>query len=158
MPGPSVRTDIIDVYVFRRQRETTAFLQLRRCVPPLSGTWQPVMGHVEPGETAAAAAVRELREETGFGHDAGLLGLWQLESLNAFFLAQADCVMLSPCFAAEVSPDCEPVLDATHDAARWVAAADADHAFIWPGQRQAIAQIVRDILPPDSPVAAALRL
>lgn len=157
-PGPAVRTDLVDVHVFRRPSpRSVEFLQLRRRVPPLAGSWQPVMGHVEPGESAVAAARRELREETGW-HGPVLRGFWQLESVNAFFLASLDAVVLSPCFAAEVAADAQPTLDAAHDAVRWVGRDHADRCFLWPGQRQAIEQIVRDLLDPQSPVAAVLRL
>ena len=69
MAGPSVRTDIVDVYVFRHGatggRGDVQFLQMRRCHGAMAGTWQPVMGHVEEGETATETAARELAEETG---------------------------------------------------------------------------------------------
>nr|WP_256447742.1 NUDIX hydrolase [Paracoccus marinaquae] len=40
-------------------------LLARRRNPPDAGLWGFPGGHVDPGETALAAAVRELREETG---------------------------------------------------------------------------------------------
>lgn len=40
-------------------------LLARRRNPPDAGLWGFPGGHVEPGETALAAAVRELAEETG---------------------------------------------------------------------------------------------
>ena len=132
-------------------------LQLRRTVPPLAGTWQPVMGHLEPGATAAAAALRELHEETAYAPARGLLALWQLETPNPYFLAALDAIVLGPCFAAQVDTT-EPTLDHTHDAHRWLPRDHADRAFLWPGQRHAVDQLLRDVLPPDSPVATVLRI
>ena len=163
MPGPTLRTDIVDVYVFRCRKPGHAcdveFLQLRRAASAvLPGSWQPVMGHTLDGETAAQAALRELREETGFAPGAGVEAAWQLEEPNAYFLARLDCVMLSPCFAVRVAAGVEPTLNPEHDAARWVKRDATDRAFLWPGQRKAVAQIVRDVLEPGSPVEAVLRV
>src|SRR5690606_28407418 len=123
MPGPRIRTDIIDVYVFRFPSITTAdqplpafaadaqLLQLRRNREPMKNTWQPVMGHVEEDETAAVAALRELAEETGFTRESGsLLHLWQLEGVNTYFMAGFDEIVMSPCFAALVAADRKPAL------------------------------------------------
>ena len=40
-------------------------LLIERAKGALQGRWSPPGGHIEPGERAAAAAVREVREETG---------------------------------------------------------------------------------------------
>lgn len=158
MTGPLIRTDIVDVYVFRRAARDVQWLQLHRCKGPIADTWQPVMGHVEDNETAVQAALRELSEEPSYALDRGLIAMWQLELVNTYFLAQRDCIMMSPCFAAEVVIDVEPVLDDTHDAARWVKQDNIDHAFMWPGQLSAIRHIARDILPADSSSAEHLRI
>ncbi|MEL6299854.1 MAG: NUDIX hydrolase [Pseudomonadota bacterium] len=42
-----------------------AVLLVKRAKPPVAGLWSLPGGHVELGETAAAAAIRELAEETG---------------------------------------------------------------------------------------------
>ena len=41
----------------------------QRSKPPLAGIWSLPGGHIEPGETAQAAALRELAEETGVEAD-----------------------------------------------------------------------------------------
>jgi 8-oxo-dGTP diphosphatase len=41
------------------------FFLIRRAQKPFVGSWSPVAGGVEPGESIAEAAVREAREELG---------------------------------------------------------------------------------------------
>lgn len=160
-PGPVIRSDIVDVYVFRRRAADAVgppaeFLQMRRAQGALVGTWHPVMGHIDDNELAPVTALRELGEETGYGpRGAGdearkLLGFWQLEKLNTYYLASHNSIVMSPGFAAEVAPDSDPVLDESHDAFRWVAVDRVDRNFLWPGQRDAIAHIMRDIVAADS--------
>jgi len=162
-PGPRVRTDIIDIYVFRRDGESIQLLQCRRTKPPAQGTWQPVMGRIERGETAAHAALRELREETGLEPAGpGFIAMWALEGVHPYFFSAFDALVMSPRFAAEVSLSWQPTLNHEHDGARWVDARDADHCFAWPGQRLAICELLGWLRPKPGPDLAraweALRL
>lgn len=50
-----------------------AVLLIRRGTPPRQGEWSLPGGRIEPGEPVMAAALRELREETGV--EADLVGL-----------------------------------------------------------------------------------
>ena len=151
MPGPVIRSDIVEVYIFRRSVgdpsiHAIEFLQMRRAKGQLKGTWAPVMGHVEEGETATQAALREMQEESGYGSSRDVVAVWQLESLNTYFLANIDVIVMSPGFAVEVAGGSEPIMDDSHDAVRWIPRDRADRHFVWPGQRAAIQQIERDIL------------
>lgn len=60
----------VGVVCFRGADEV---LLIRRGAPPRLGEWSLPGGRIEPGERAADAALRELREETGA--EADLLGL-----------------------------------------------------------------------------------
>jgi len=51
----------VSVAIFRND----AVLLIKRGKPPLKGLWSLPGGHVEPGERAREAALRELAEETG---------------------------------------------------------------------------------------------
>jgi 8-oxo-dGTP pyrophosphatase MutT (NUDIX family) len=91
------------------------------------GTWLPVGGELEPGETPLEAARRELREETGLsgrfpaglgvdGTPAGLIGYEEHPAgskglhLNFAFVADVDTRQVEDC--------------AEYDAVRWVTGAE----------------------------------
>jgi ADP-ribose pyrophosphatase YjhB (NUDIX family) len=167
-----LRTDIVEVYVFREpdpRAEVIEFLQILRASEPLARTWHPVMGHVEPGETAVAAAIRELREEIALDPaGASCRGMWALEQVHPFFVNEIDAIVLSPRFAACVAPGWEPTLNSEHAAHRWIAApqdtadtaqlrAAAGH-FLWPGQKQALAEVLHEIVRDESPSRGHLRI
>ena len=59
----------------------TEVLLIRRGTPPRLGEWSLPGGRIEPGERAADAALRELREETGV--EAELTGL--LDVIDGLF-------------------------------------------------------------------------
>ena len=158
---PELHADIVDVYIVRAGEHGPEFLQLRRTAEPLSGTWQPVMGHVESGETAIATAVRELGEEVGLrAGDTAWLGFWQLEDVHPYFIARLDAVMLSPRFLVEVDRAWSPNLDGedAHDAHRWVNANELAKRFMWPGQVRACEEAIGLLVTRGSALELALRL
>jgi dihydroneopterin triphosphate diphosphatase len=113
------------------------------------------MGHVREGERAVACAVRELGEEVGLrARDA--IGMWALEQVHPYFVPAWDAVVMSPRFAVEVAPEWTPVLNEEHVQYRWVADRDVDRAFLWPGQRACVGEIVEMLGMPE--LAEALRV
>src|SRR5438445_598737 len=72
-PRPALTVDI----VILTQDDRPTVLLIRRKHDPFAGAWAIPGGFVDPGETLAAAAVRELREETSVENVA-------LEQLAAF--------------------------------------------------------------------------
>jgi len=112
-----IRFDMVSCFVIRPNAAGTGweFLQLRRCQDDfLGGTWQTVYGTSEGGEAPAAAALRELREETALVP----LELYQLNDVDVFYIAQHDTLWHSIAFCAVVKRQDAPVLIREHDALR----------------------------------------
>lgn len=146
----SIAANVVDVYPYRMQGGRLGLLALRRAAGmTLAGTWQAISGLIEQGETAWAAALRELREETGLS----ALRLLTVEPLATFYVPWLDRVIIAPAFTAEV-PDGPVVLSEEHDAFAWLRQDEIVARMEWPSQRAAIRELVAVLAEPRR---AALR-
>jgi dATP pyrophosphohydrolase len=119
------------------------FLQLRRSAgEALAGAWAIVRGRIEPGETAWQAAMRELREETSLTP----MEFYALNTVETFYLAAEDSIWHCPGFCAIVANDAEVVLNTEHDAYRWTPRSATNKHFLWPGERDQLVEISRELL------------
>jgi dihydroneopterin triphosphate diphosphatase len=118
------------------------FLQLRRREQPLAGTWQTVRGSIESGETAAAAALRELREETAVRP----VEFYRLGSVETFYDLDSDAVWHSAAFFALLGAGATVTLNDEHDAVRWVDETELNRHFMWPSERPLLEEVRRDLL------------
>jgi len=131
---------IVDVYVLRMGAGTTEALVLRRAPGErCAGTWEAVHGHIDEGETPAAAALRELREETGLTPGR----LYNVSRVETFYLHARDVVALIPVFCAIVPPGSQVALSAEHDRGEWLAPDEAARRFAWPRERRALADALQ---------------
>jgi len=145
------RTEVhAEVAVLVTRRIGREALLLHRA-PEGGGYWHVVAGAVEPGETAAAAAKRELLEETGL--EAAVNGGVEVaEYIHASTLEPADepsrpdpevVPVRVTCFTSSAPDGWEPSLDREHDAHRWTTAAEALATLRWPGTANGLRALVR---------------
>src|SRR5690625_5328773 len=68
------------------------------------GRWRMEGRKVEDDDDYWQAALRELDEETSLP----VIKMWTVPSLNHFYEAKTDSILLIPAFAAEIPHDAEP--------------------------------------------------
>jgi 8-oxo-dGTP pyrophosphatase MutT (NUDIX family) len=135
----TIGVSLVDLYVLRGAGAALECLVLRRggggrC----PGSWETVHGHIEPGETPADAAVRELAEETGAVPER----LYNLSRMEAFYQHARDEVALIPVFVAFVAPGTRVRVGAEHDRFEWLPPAEARRRFAWPREGRALEDAV----------------
>jgi 8-oxo-dGTP pyrophosphatase MutT (NUDIX family) len=103
---------------------------------------------VEQGERIATAALRELREETGFGAEA-VEAFYDLDLVNQFHEPSYDAVVTAAVFAVRIAPEHEPELSNEHNGSRWLPLSLAHREVIWPAYRTALERIRDDLADAD---------
>jgi dihydroneopterin triphosphate diphosphatase len=134
-----LRLAFVDAYVLRGAGESLEVLVLRRgrdgrC----PGSWEAVHGTIEPDETPVAAALREVREETGLAP----LRLYNVSRAESFYQHREDRVAFIAVFAAFVAARDAVRTSPEHDQAAWLAPAEAGARFAWPRERRALEDII----------------
>ena len=118
---------IREVKVMVRRRD--AFLVLLRCQAD-GGYWHVVAGGVEPDETYAQAARRELREEIDL----------DAEPIDLARTYVYDDVEVHA-FLVDVPDGWEPTLNDEHDEYRWCSPPDAASRLHWPETRELVSEL-----------------
>lgn len=144
----------IEAYVFRRKGRAVEVLALKRSPDrrTLPGVWQPVTGGVRRGESIFAAALREVREETGLIPRRW----WLLESPLLYFDRSSGAPRALPRFAAEIEAAAEILRSKEHDAHRFTTPSRAGRLFLWESQREAL-RALREVWK-GGPLAASLEI
>ena len=131
----TVRTSLVDVYVMREAGTSLECLALRRAPGGrCPGSWESVHGRIDADEQPAAAAIREVEEETGLAP----LRLYNLSRVELFYQHRLDDVALIPVFVAFVDPKAPVRLSREHDSFEWLTLGAARQRFAWPRERRAL--------------------
>jgi 8-oxo-dGTP pyrophosphatase MutT (NUDIX family) len=148
-PYPAIVHRRAEVAVFVSRKGGAEVLILRRSALQ-GGYWHVVAGGVETGETATAAAERELSEETGLVAtvEAGVEVVEYVDPRTKEPAAQppkreASVAQVNvTCFHVTAPDDWEPTLDWEHDDHRWCDPGEAHTAIRWPATADALRKLL----------------
>jgi len=99
--------------------------------PDSGGYWHPIAGSVEQGEEFRAAALRELREETGLdARELQLLG--EFAYVRESWEDEPGLRVHVEAFLVDVEPGWEPELNEEHDEYLWLPREEAVELLFWP--------------------------
>jgi lipoyl(octanoyl) transferase len=129
--------DCVEAYLF--VRGPPRVLMLKRS-PARGGFWQSVTGRVETWDSSfPAAALREIREETGFSRARAVIDLdWSFQ----FPSPSSGLPLRAHALAVEL-PECRsPRLSDEHVEFRWCGLGDALALMHWPDNREALRRTI----------------
>ncbi|HZI27737.1 MAG TPA: NUDIX domain-containing protein [Gemmatimonadaceae bacterium] len=129
---------VVDVFVVRHNARGLSVLVLRRAAGTrCTGAWEIVHGRLDPGERPEEAAMREVREETGFAIER----LYNL-TCQPFYLHTLSTVQVAVAFVAFVGEG-EVALSLEHDTAEWLTPDEAMARLSWPRSISALRDVVQ---------------
>ena len=134
---PKTKIRVVDAYVFRQTNNGLRFLILKRAETKIyEHLWQGVAGKIEKGEKAWQAAIRELKEETGFDP----VRVFVADHVSRFYEIHGDRVNMVPVFGIEVD-SISVSLSKEHCEFQWVDFETAKNILIWNGQKEGITAV-----------------
>jgi len=154
-PMTSIEVGTVDVFVVRSLPQGWRVLALQRGRETRCPTaWEPVHGHIEPGETPEEAAIRELREESGLTPDR-----LYVVRVSPFYVRRTRTLQLAVVFAAFLDRDAEVAIGDEHQRFEWLSVDDALARFAFPGERASLREIVELLSTGDAgPVDDVMRV
>jgi 8-oxo-dGTP pyrophosphatase MutT (NUDIX family) len=126
----------------------------RRLDTRCPGAWEPVHGHIDPGEAPEDAAIREVGEETGLAVER----LYNVR-VQPFYLHKTHTLQLAIVFAAFVAEPATVAIANEHQRAEWLSVDDALTRFAFPGERASLRELVELLASGDAgPVDDVMRI
>ena len=124
---------LIDLYAYRIVGDQVEFLIFLRSKSKIyADQWRMIGGKVHDGEAYWEAALRELKEETGLSPEQ----FWTVPSINNFYEAKTDQILMIPAFAAKMDVNSKPILDDEHQRYKWIQVDEVENYIHWPEQQR----------------------
>ena len=128
---------VIDAYIFYQTNDGIKYLIMKRAKTKMyEHLWQGVAGKIEAGETAPEAAVRELKEETGFEP----VRMFVADHVSKFYEVHGDRINFVPVFGIEVDRE-DVKISEEHCDFKWVDFEIAKDTLVWKGQKEGITAV-----------------
>lgn len=128
---------VVDAYIFRQTENGLKFLLMKRAETKLyEHLWQGVAGKIEEGEEAWEAAIRELKEETGFDP----VRIFVADHVSQFYETHGNRINLVPVFGIEVDRE-DVTLSEEHCEFKWTDFEKAKDTLVWNGQKKGITAV-----------------
>jgi len=106
--------------------------------------WQGVAGKIERKEEAWQAAIRELKEETGFDP----ARIFIADHISKFYEAHGDRINLVPVFGIEVNNK-NVILSEEHSEYQWQGFEKALESLSWEGQKAGLTTVNKMLIEED---------
>ena len=150
-----IEVGTVDVFAVRPLASGWSVLALQRANDTrCPSAWEPVHGHIEPGEEPEDAALRELREETGL--DADRLYVVRVQP---FYIRRTRTMQLAVVFAAFVAEPGTVTIGDEHQRSEWLSVDAALARFAFPGERASLREVVELLAAGDAgPVEDVMRV
>lgn len=134
----SIEVGTVDVFVIRPLAAGWQVLALQRALDTrCPGAWEPVHGHIEPGEEPQDAAVREVREESALA-----IERLYVVRVQPFYLRKTKTVQMAIVFAAFVGESGGVTIGNEHQAYAWCSVDEALERYGFPAERASLREIV----------------
>ena len=127
--------------MLRREPAPTKMLLLKRASES-NGQWCQIAGGIEQNETAWQAALREVKEETGFVPEA----LYSGDICEQFYEIDKDAIWLAPVFVGFISENQSVQLNEEHTDFQWVSIEEAISIVPFSGQRRVYDHVNREFI------------
>jgi dATP pyrophosphohydrolase len=151
---PKIISDSVDIYPFRRVNARPQFLTLlRRPEVALGNTWHAIHAKVGAGETAYAAALREVRQAIGVAPRQ----FYSADLISQFYDHYSDSIGLTPVFAALIEGPAPATLGPDFVDYAWCELDEAVARLFSSAQRWAVRHIA-DVIASGGPEAEYYRL